>query len=119
MKSTPLVPMLWVGDIEQTIAFYRDVLGFACTNQMKGWACLANHRVELMISLPNQHEPFDKPQFTGSFYFHPDDVDVLWGRLKETRFPSSIRERISVMECGSLPSAITADTSCRLAGPIE
>ena len=36
MKSTPLVPMLRVGDIEQTIAFYRDVLGFACTNQMKG-----------------------------------------------------------------------------------
>ena len=71
------------GDIEQIIAFCRDVLGFACTNQMKGWACLANHRVGLTISLPNQHEPLDKPQFTGSFYFHPNDVDGLWERLKD------------------------------------
>jgi uncharacterized glyoxalase superfamily protein PhnB len=83
MKLNRLVPMLWVGDIEQTVAFYRDVLGFDCSNQMEGWACLVNHDVELMISLPNQHEPFDKLGFTGSFYFQPDDVDDLWERLKD------------------------------------
>jgi uncharacterized glyoxalase superfamily protein PhnB len=83
MKFTRLVPMLWVGDIEQTIAFYRDVRGLECTNQMEGWAWLANHNIELMISLANQHEPLDKPQFTGSFYFHLDDVDGLWERLKD------------------------------------
>jgi hypothetical protein len=40
-----------------------------------------------MISLPNQHEPFDKPQFTGSFYFHPDDVDVFWERSEGGKVP--------------------------------
>ena len=60
MRLNSLVPMLWVGDIEQTVAFYRDVLGFECANRMEGWACLVNHGVELMVSLPNQHEPFDR-----------------------------------------------------------
>ncbi len=83
MKLNGLVPMLWVGDIEQTLTFYRDVLGFECASQMEGWACLVNHEVELMISLPNHHQPFDRPQFTGSFYFKTDDVDELWERLKD------------------------------------
>lgn len=83
MKLDGLVPVLWVSDLEQTITFYRDVLGFECADQMEGWACLANHKVELMISLPHQHEPFDRLQFTGSFYFQPDDVDELWEQLKD------------------------------------
>ena len=82
MKLNRLVPMLWVSDIEETIAFYRDVLGFDCSSRMEGWACLVNHEVELMISLPNRHEPIDKLSFTGSFYFQPDNVDGLWEELK-------------------------------------
>ena len=59
MKFNGLVPVLWVADIEQTIAFYRDVLGFECANQTDAWACLVKNDVEVMISLPNKHEPFD------------------------------------------------------------
>ena len=33
--------------------------------------------------VPNAHEPFDKPRFTGSLYFRVDDVDELWKRLKD------------------------------------
>jgi uncharacterized glyoxalase superfamily protein PhnB len=83
MKLSRLVPMLWVSDTEKTIAFYRDVLGFECANRSEGWACLVKDNVELMISLPNQHEPFDRLLFTGSFYFQADDVDGLWERLKD------------------------------------
>jgi catechol 2,3-dioxygenase-like lactoylglutathione lyase family enzyme len=43
MKLNRLVPTLWVSDIEQTISFYRNVLGFECANRMEGWACLVNH----------------------------------------------------------------------------
>src|SRR5690242_2410822 len=77
MKLNRVVPTLWVVDIEQTVTFYRDVLGFECPNRMEGWACLVNHEVELMVSLPNHHELFGKPGFSGSFYFHPEDVDSL------------------------------------------
>lgn len=36
-----------------------------------------------MFSLPNAHEPFDKIQSTGSFYFHPEEVGELWRRIKD------------------------------------
>jgi len=75
--------MLWVNDIEQTITFYRNLLGFSCLERSDGWGCMERDGIELMIALPNQHEPFEQPHFTGSFYFKPDDVDVLWAELKD------------------------------------
>ena len=35
-----------------------------------------------MLSLPNDHIPFDKAIFTGSFYFNTEKVDGLWEQLK-------------------------------------
>jgi len=83
MHLTALTPMLWVDDLVATIAFYRDVLGFECLNQMEGWATLCRNSVELMISLPNQHEPYDRPRFTGSLYFRVDDANALWLQVKD------------------------------------
>jgi uncharacterized glyoxalase superfamily protein PhnB len=78
-----LKPMLEVTDLDETIGFYRDVLGFECLNRMQGWAALRHGCVEIMLSLPNAHIPFERPIFTGSFYFYPDDVDALWNQLKD------------------------------------
>ena len=83
MHLTSLTPMLEVSDMDETIGFYHDVLGFACANRMEGWAVLLNHHVEIMISLPNAHTPFDKPRFTGSLYMRLDDVDALWHKVKD------------------------------------
>ena len=83
MKLNGLVPMLRVHDLEEAIDFYQALLGFRCVSRMEGWATLTRDGVELMIALPNQHQPFEKPQFTGSFYFHPDDVDALWQHVKD------------------------------------
>ena len=83
MKLTALTPMLWTEDLDKSVAFYRDVLGFECTAQMEAWASLGRDGVELMLSLPNQHEPYERPQFSGAFYFRCDDVDAWWERLKD------------------------------------
>jgi len=83
MKLENVRPMLAVTNIDETIRFYRDVLGFACVNQMDGWAALSRDNVELMISLPNAHEPFEKPTLTGSIYFNTSDVDALWEQIKD------------------------------------
>lgn len=83
MKLATLTPTLWTDDILKTIAFYRDLLGFRCTSEMEGWACLERDGIEIMISSPNQHEPYERPQFSGSFYFRCDEVDVLWNQLKD------------------------------------
>ena len=83
MKLNQLVPTLWTHDLDKTIEFYQRALGFECLNRHESWALLKKDAVELMLSLPNAHEPFDKLQFTGSFYFHPENVVELWHQLKD------------------------------------
>lgn len=83
MPFTALTPMLWVDDLNAAVAFYRDTLGFQCMNQTDAWASLQRDGVELMLSLPNQHEPYERPVFSGSFYFRVDDANALWTQLKD------------------------------------
>jgi uncharacterized glyoxalase superfamily protein PhnB len=83
MHLNRLTPMLEVTDMDETIGFYHDVLGFECANRVEGWAVLPNCGVEIMICLPNAHTPFDKPRFTGSLYMKLDDVDALWQQVKD------------------------------------
>ncbi len=83
MRLENLRPLLTVSSIDDTIRFYHDLLGFECVNRMEGWAALRRNGVELMISLPNAHEPFEKPTLTGSLYFNTSDVDALWDKIKD------------------------------------
>lgn len=83
MKVSNLRPILCVDSIDDTVRFYRDVLGFMCIRQLQVWAALRRDDVEIMISLPNAHEPFEKPSFTGSLYFNCDDADAWWRQLKD------------------------------------
>ena len=85
IKLTKLTPMLTTSDLKGTVDFYVQTLGFICNSlHMEwGWASLQLDSIEIMFALPNDHIPFDKPSFTGSFYFNTDDADHLWERLKE------------------------------------
>ncbi len=86
MKFTALRPMIETAEFDETIDFYTSVLGFICgeRNDEWGWASLHRDEVEIMVSRPNDHTPFERPSFTGTFYFNTDAVDVLWERLKDT-----------------------------------
>lgn len=85
MKLKALRPMLWSDKLDETIDFYTNVLGFTVgeRNDEWGWASLYKDEVELMLAKPNEHTAFDKPIFTGSFYFNTDNVDELWEDLKD------------------------------------
>ena len=85
MKITDLRPMLWTEDLDGTIEFYTDMLGFTCdeVNDDWGWASLSLDDVSLMLARPNAHTPYDKIGFTGTFYFTTDDVEALWAKLKD------------------------------------
>lgn len=83
MKLTGLVPVLRVPNLEESLTFYREVLGFECVSRIEGWACLQKDGVELMLALPNAHEPFKQVNFTGSFYFRTPDVGTWWTALKD------------------------------------
>jgi uncharacterized glyoxalase superfamily protein PhnB len=76
--------MLRTWDLRASITFYTEVLGFECQglSEEQGWASLRRDGVAIMLACPNQHEGDTAPAFTGSLYFHTDDVDGLWQRLK-------------------------------------
>lgn len=85
MKLTALRPLIYTDQLEETIQFYTGILGFtlAGKNEDWGWASLYKDQVSVMLAKPNQHEAFEKPVFTGSFYFNTDEVDSLWQFLKD------------------------------------
>ena len=85
MRVTELKPMLWTEDVEGTLNFYSETLGFAIVNRIDelGWASLALDDAAIMISRPNEHIPYDKIGFTGSFYFGTDDADAIWNKIKD------------------------------------
>lgn len=85
MKLTFLRPIMWTEDLDATISFYVDVLGFECCerNDDWNWASLDRDGVSIMLAGPNAHAAYDKIGFTGSFYFTTDDVDALWSKLKD------------------------------------
>jgi catechol 2,3-dioxygenase-like lactoylglutathione lyase family enzyme len=51
MKFTRLMPLLRTRNLEQTVAFYRDRLGFECTQQSSDWAFVERDDITLMIAL--------------------------------------------------------------------
>ncbi len=97
-----LRPILWTKKFEETVTFYRNILGFdlAEVNMEYQWAALIKDGVELMISAPNGQVSFPAIGFTGSFYFNVNNVDELWETLKDQtdicyeieNFPWDMRE---------------------------
>ena len=105
MKIKLLTPMLRTWDLRASSAFYTEVLGFECESlsEEQGWASLRRDGVSIMLAGPNEHEGDKAPAFTGSLYFHTDDVDGLWQRLKDR---ARIRYPIDNFEYGMREFAI-------------
>ncbi len=85
MKIQKLIPTLYTTELKSSVDFYTKNLGFKCDAFAEewGWAHLWRDEAEIMFALPNAHEPFDKPTFTGSIYLKTDDVDKIWLKLKD------------------------------------
>jgi len=85
MKLNSLRPVIWTDKFNETIDFYTEMIGFTVgeRNNEWGWASLYKDGVEIMLAKPNEHIPFEKPAFTGSFYFNTDQIDEVWEHLKD------------------------------------
>ncbi len=84
-KLQSLCPMLWTDKLEETVEYYKTVLGFTVIeyNIDWGWANVSRGGVEFMFSIPNEHEDFKSgPKFTGSFYITVENADEVWNELK-------------------------------------
>lgn len=88
MKMKQLIPMPESDDLEATINFYTQTLGFEIFKVMKEedgtpyWCNLYRDDAEIMFTNRNAHSKVPKATFTGVLYFYPDQVDELWKELK-------------------------------------
>jgi uncharacterized glyoxalase superfamily protein PhnB len=83
MKLHSLTPILWVKDLQGTIDFYEQKLGFKCISKMERWANMHRDAVEIMLAVPFQEWGFKSPQFTGSLYVYADEIDEIRNELKD------------------------------------
>ncbi|MGH2501072.1 MAG: bleomycin resistance protein [Ktedonobacterales bacterium] len=94
MTLKSLTPNLMVEDVDATIAFYRDTLGFTVTGTAPDaspyvWASLKGGDVEIMLQARHSLED-ELPQLTGkplgaslTFYIGVDDADALHSAIKD------------------------------------
>lgn len=81
MRIQRLVPMLGVTDLERTIGFYCDALGFRCVQRIgdpkPAWCFLERDGVALMFNQPPAEEMAEevgRPKDLQIFYLYTDDV---------------------------------------------
>ncbi len=86
MRFQTLAPILWTDNMERSVRFYIETLGFACGLQTPGYSNLTRDAVRIILAAPNAHEKWNGPALTGQLYVgleSADDVDAVWADVKE------------------------------------
>lgn len=88
MKLKQLIPMMESDDMQATLDFYTQTLGFEVYDVAKNesgiyWCSLYRDDAEIMFTDRNAHSKERKATFNGVLYFYPDNVDELWQELKD------------------------------------
>ena len=80
-----VVPVLKVSDMKKSVAFYTGVLGFTvaweAANDGGGENCMLQAGATDLLLSTGSHLG-DKPQFTGTLYFHMNGVQEFFERVK-------------------------------------
>ena len=94
MKLKNLIPMLNVSDINGSLSFYEQALGFKVVSDPKAveewrWATIRSGETELMLSetetdvgLKSPIDPQESTHWPSIFYFYPDSVSQLYEHIK-------------------------------------
>ena len=75
-----LCPLLRVLDLDETISFYVERLGFELCWREADIASLESGAARIMVSTGDNLGA--KPGLSGTLYFYPDDVETLWQSLR-------------------------------------
>ena len=85
-----MVAMLICDDVQASIQFYTEVLGFTVVDRMdtvgkSGWASLNHGRIQLMLASPDY---IPEPQKSSGrysqamYYFYPEDLDAIHANVR-------------------------------------
>jgi catechol 2,3-dioxygenase-like lactoylglutathione lyase family enzyme len=87
-----LSPILWTKDLQETISFYENILGFKGRGNFPNFICLSKDDVEIMfVRAQNETEGpdkngedfFSKPVMTGILFITVEDADAIWEKIKD------------------------------------
>jgi catechol 2,3-dioxygenase-like lactoylglutathione lyase family enzyme len=80
-----IVPVLKVSDMQKSVGFYTGVLGFSvvwrAANDGGGENCMVQAGITDLLLSTGSHLG-DKPQFTGTLYFHMEGVEEFFERVR-------------------------------------
>ena len=85
MALKTVAPILTTDDMDRSVRFFVDVLGFTCGMQTPGYSNLYRDGVRIMLAAPNGHGEWRGPNFTGQLYIDLDtaeEVGALWEKVK-------------------------------------
>lgn len=89
MQVENLIPVLDVRDVETSVTFYCEVLGFTLVDKVEWagkteWALLRTGQVQLMLCASQDYAEEDEQRVNeGIFFLHLDNPDALIVRLKK------------------------------------
>jgi uncharacterized glyoxalase superfamily protein PhnB len=86
MPFQKLAPILTTEDMDRSVRFYVEALGFTCGMQMPGYSNLCRDTVRIMLGAPNAHGEWKGLSFTGQLYIGLEtfeEVDALWAKVKD------------------------------------
>src|SRR5271170_5779083 len=85
MTLKKFAPILTTDDMDRSVRFYVEILGFTCGMQTPDYSNLYREGVRIMLGAPNAHGNWKGPNFTGQLYIFletVDEVDALWADVK-------------------------------------
>lgn len=106
-----VMPVLKVTDLQRAVDFYTGVLGFhvcwRAANDGGGENCMLQAGAADLLLSTGSHLG-GEPQFTGTLYFHMDDVEKYYDRIKaqvEIVWPLEVMEygqkEFGIRDCNS------------------
>ena len=95
MRFNSLIPLVDVSDVERSIEFYKNALGFTIEDKLTWngsieWALLSSGPVCIMLS--NGDDPRDDTYVVpknGVFFIYPEDIDGLYQSLQSKGYETS------------------------------
>ena len=82
-KLTGITAKLETTDIDKTIEFYTEHLGFKLTGRFQGQIFLSKDEQTIMFHEMMEHHGQKKPVMTGSLYLYTMDVDDIYKSVKD------------------------------------
>jgi predicted enzyme related to lactoylglutathione lyase len=85
-------PMLAVADMQQTLAFYRDVLGFTVTMESPEYSIMERNRQTIHFMKAASEEVLRCVRGHTEIYIEVSGIDSLWAQVKLLKSTHRIRD---------------------------